>query len=72
MPFGQFANTNVGSVVEWDTTAAKQLFNDLDHDQPLPKSLITGSIGRRAPPSASWTRRSPATCMQVGMLGYKS
>ena len=38
-----FANTNVGSVVEWDTTLAKQFFNDLGHDQPLPKDLITGS-----------------------------
>ena len=43
VPFGQFANTNVGSVVEWNTTAAKQFFNDLGHDQPLPKNLITGS-----------------------------
>jgi LCP family protein required for cell wall assembly len=43
VPFGQFANTNVGSVVEWNTAAATQFFNDLAHDQPLPKSLITGS-----------------------------
>ena len=43
VPFGQFANTNVGSVVEWDPTAAKQFFNDLGHDQPLPKNLVTGS-----------------------------
>ena len=43
VPFGQFANTNVGSVVEWNTTAAKQFFNDLGHDQPLPENLITGS-----------------------------
>ena len=38
-----FANTNVGSVVEWNPTAAKQFFNDLAHDQALPKNLITGS-----------------------------
>jgi LCP family protein required for cell wall assembly len=38
-----FANTSVGSVVEWDSTLAKQFFNDLGHDQPLPKDLITGS-----------------------------
>ena len=43
VPFGQFANTNVGSVVEWDTAAAKQFFNDLGHDQSLPKNLVTGS-----------------------------
>jgi len=43
VPFGGFANTNVGSVVEWNTTAAKQFFSDLGHDVALPKSLITGS-----------------------------
>ncbi len=43
VPFGQFANTNVGSVVEWDPAAAKQFFNDLGDDQPLPENLITGS-----------------------------
>jgi LCP family protein required for cell wall assembly len=43
VPFGQFANTNVGSVVEWNPAAARQFFNDLAHDQALPKSLITGS-----------------------------
>ena len=43
VPFGQFANTSVGSVVEWNITAAKQFFYDLAHDQPLPKNLITGS-----------------------------
>ena len=43
VPFGQFATTNVGSVVEWNTAAARQFFTDLDHDQALPKSLITGS-----------------------------
>jgi LCP family protein required for cell wall assembly len=41
VPFGHFASTNVGSVVVWDTTAAKQFFNDLAHDQPLPQSLIS-------------------------------
>jgi LCP family protein required for cell wall assembly len=43
VPFGQFADTSVGSVVEWNTAAAKQLFADLASDRPLPKSLITGS-----------------------------
>ena len=43
VPFGQFATTSVGSVVEWNTTAAKQFFSDLAHDQALPKDLITGS-----------------------------
>jgi len=41
VPFGQFANTSVGSVVEWNTTAAKQFFNDLAHDKPLPQDLIS-------------------------------
>ncbi len=43
VPFGQFAPTSVGSVVEWNTAAAKQFFSDLAHDQALPKNLITGS-----------------------------
>jgi len=44
VPFGQFGYiTNVGSVVEWNTAAAKQFFSDLGHDQALPKNLITGS-----------------------------
>ncbi len=43
VPFGQFATTSAGSVVEWDTTAAKHFFNDLAHDQPLPKNLISST-----------------------------
>ena len=43
VPFGGFENTSAGSVVVWNTTAAKQMFSDLGHDQALPKSLITGS-----------------------------
>ena len=43
VPFGGFATTSVGSVVEWDTAAAKQFFSDLAHDQALPKDLVTGS-----------------------------
>ncbi len=43
VPFGQFASTAAGSVVEWNTAAARQFFSDLGHDQALPKSLITGS-----------------------------
>jgi LCP family protein required for cell wall assembly len=41
VPFGGFANTNAGSVVEWNTTEARQFFSDLGHDVALPKSLIT-------------------------------
>ncbi len=43
VPFGRFAGTSVGSVVEWNTTAAKQFFSDLGHDQALPKNLVTGT-----------------------------
>jgi LCP family protein required for cell wall assembly len=43
VPFGHFAGTSVGSVVVWNTAEAKQFFSDLAHDQPLPKTLITGS-----------------------------
>jgi hypothetical protein len=35
--------TAAGSAVEWNRTAARQFFNDLAHDQALPKGLITGS-----------------------------
>jgi LCP family protein required for cell wall assembly len=43
VPFGQFASTSAGSVVEWNTAAAQQMFHDLATDQSLPKDLITGS-----------------------------
>jgi LCP family protein required for cell wall assembly len=36
-------STPVGSAVEWNHTTARQFFNDLAHDQALPKDLITGS-----------------------------
>jgi len=39
----KFANTSVGSVVVWDTAAARQFFHDLATDQALPKGLIGGS-----------------------------
>lgn len=43
VPFGGYANESVGSVVLWNTSAAKQMFSDLGSDKALPKSLITGS-----------------------------
>jgi len=44
VPFGQFADiTNVGSVVEWNSAAAKQFFGDLAHDRALPKHLISNT-----------------------------
>jgi hypothetical protein len=42
-PFGGYATESAGSVVRWDTSAAKQMFSDLGNDKALPKSLITGS-----------------------------
>jgi LCP family protein required for cell wall assembly len=36
-------STGAGSAVEWNRTEARQFFNDLAHDQPLPKDLVTGS-----------------------------
>src|SRR5690242_8911558 len=36
-------STPAGSAVEWNRTEARQFFNDLGHDQALPKGLITGS-----------------------------
>lgn len=35
--------TASGSAVGWNRTEARQFFNDLAHDQPLPKNLVTGS-----------------------------
>jgi LCP family protein required for cell wall assembly len=33
----------VGDTVQWDNAQANRLFHDLNHDQPVPKSLLTGS-----------------------------
>jgi LCP family protein required for cell wall assembly len=33
----------VGDTVLWDNARANRLFHDLNHDQPVPKSLLTGS-----------------------------
>ena len=35
--------TAAGSAVQWNHAEATQFFNDLAHDQPLPKNLVTGS-----------------------------
>jgi LCP family protein required for cell wall assembly len=43
VPFGGFANNAAGAVVLWNAARAHQMFYDLAHDKPLPKSLITGS-----------------------------
>jgi LCP family protein required for cell wall assembly len=43
VPFGGYANENVGSVVLWDTAQAREMFGDLAQDRALPTSLVTGS-----------------------------
>ena len=35
--------TAAGDAVLWDNARAQQLFRDLNHDRPVPKSLLTGS-----------------------------
>ena len=35
--------TAAGDAVLWDNARAHELFRDLNHDQPVPKSLLTGS-----------------------------
>jgi LCP family protein required for cell wall assembly len=35
--------TLAGDAVLWDNARANQLFRDLNHDRPVPKSLLTGS-----------------------------
>jgi LCP family protein required for cell wall assembly len=43
VPIASSETLAVGDVLIWDQATATQLFNDLKTDQPLPKSLITGS-----------------------------
>jgi LCP family protein required for cell wall assembly len=43
VPIGSTPLLAVGDVVIWDTTQAPRLFNALKNDQPVPKSLLTGS-----------------------------
>ncbi len=43
MPIGSEPVTAVGDVVVWNQAEAQQLFHALNHDQPVPKNLITGS-----------------------------
>jgi len=43
VPFGQFANESVGSVVLWDRAKAAELFSDLAGDRAVPQSLLSGS-----------------------------
>jgi LCP family protein required for cell wall assembly len=35
--------TAAGDAVQWDTARAQELFRDLNHDQPVPKDLLSGS-----------------------------
>jgi LCP family protein required for cell wall assembly len=43
VPIGGSETLAVGDVLIWDHTKALQLFNALKNDQPVPKSLLTGS-----------------------------
>ena len=45
VPIGNsnYVTSNAGDALLWDRSAALKLFADLNTDQPLPKSLITGS-----------------------------
>jgi len=43
MPIGSEPLLAVGDVVIWNQAEAQQLFHALNHDQPVPKNLITGS-----------------------------
>jgi LCP family protein required for cell wall assembly len=38
-----YLTPNAGDAVQWNSVEATQLFNDLKNDQPVPRSLITGS-----------------------------
>ena len=77
VPFGQFATTNVGSVVEWNAAAARQFFNDLGSRPGAAEELhhrLVGPRHRLAREPRAASQRAPAArrgraCMQVGMLG---
>jgi LCP family protein required for cell wall assembly len=43
VPFGGYGSESVGSVVLWNTAAAKQFFGDLAHDRALPHDLISST-----------------------------
>ncbi len=43
VPIGSEPQLAVGDVVEWNTAQATRLFDAMKNDQPVPKSLITGS-----------------------------
>lgn len=43
VPIGSEPDLAVGDVVIWNTAQASELFNALKTDQPVPKSLLTGS-----------------------------
>ena len=43
VPIGSEPTLAVGDVVIWDHTQATRLFDAMKNDQPVPKSLITGS-----------------------------
>ena len=70
VPFGQFANTNVGSVVRVGHHGGQAV---LQRPRPRPAAAEGpdhGFIG--AGHRLGSMQRSPVTCMQVGMAGYKS
>ena len=43
VPIGSEPDLAVGDVVIWNRTQALRLFDAMKNDQPVPKSLITGS-----------------------------
>ena len=43
VPFGGYASNAAGSVVLWDTSQARRMFNDLGNDQALPSDLVKGA-----------------------------
>jgi hypothetical protein len=42
VPIGEFTNSDVGSVVVWDHDAARNLFDALASDSPLPADALDG------------------------------
>lgn len=42
VPIGEFTNSDVGAVVVWNHDAARELFDALNSDAPVPKSAVDG------------------------------
>ncbi len=75
VPIGSEPDLAVGDVVIWDPAQAARLFDAMKNDQPVPKSLITGSkVGVRPADRLPVAHRLPgraATGNRVQVVPYR-